>query len=102
MEKPINTSPNPVATNVAVSVGPAAVGAAVGLLVAEALDQKGRRTAAAGLLAVGALSALPMVVSLIANKINHPGNRRGNERALAAIREGAGVFDEEGFESFDS
>lgn len=97
MQEPINSSANPVATNVAVSVGPAAVGVAAGLLIADAIDSRTRRIVAMSLLGVGFVSAIPLLTSLILQKVNGPRSRRGSRRTIESIRDGDGVFEEEDY-----
>lgn len=97
MQEPINSSANPVATNVAVSVGPAAVGVAAGLLIADALDSRARRITALSLLGVGFVSAVPYLTSLALQKVNGPRSRRGSAKTIESIRDGLGVFEEEDY-----
>ena len=95
MQDPINSSANPVATNVAVSVGPAAVGVAAGLLIADAIDSRARRITAVSLLGVGLVSAVPFLTSLLLQKVNGPKSKRGTARTIESIRDGGGVYDED-------
>lgn len=97
MQEPINSSTNPVAANVAVSVGPAAVGVAAGLLIADAIDSRARRIVALSLLGVGFVSAIPLLTSLVLQKVNGPRSRRGSARTIESIRDGDGVFEEEDY-----
>ena len=98
MQDPINSSANPVATNVAVSVGPAAVGVAAGLLLADALDSRARRITALSLLGVGFVSAVPYLTSLVLQRVNGPKSRRGSNKTIASIRDGGGVYEEEDYQ----
>ena len=97
MQEPINSSTHPVATNVAVSVGPAAVGVAAGLLIADAIDSRARKITAMSLLGVGLVSAVPFLTSLVLQKVNGPKSRRGSARTIDSIRGGDGVFEEEDY-----
>jgi len=79
-------SPNAVLLGTAVSVAPAAVGCAVGLLLADRLKGESRHGLATALLTIGALSAAPLAVDYINRVLNSPARRRGSRRRLAGIR----------------
>lgn len=80
------TPANPALLGTAVSVAPAAVGFAVGLLVADKMRSSSRQAVATTLFTLGALATLPLAVDYVAKTINRPGHRRGNRRRLRGIR----------------
>lgn len=80
-------SPNPTLLGTALSVAPAAVGCAVGLLLADRWKKADRHGLAAGLLAVGALATLPLVVDAVSRTVDSPAFRRGRQRRLEQIRD---------------
>jgi len=88
MKSPINQSANPTAAIVALSIAPAAIGAATGMLVCEALRPNARRNATIGVLAIGILATVPLVTSIVRQRLFSPSSRRGSARTLRAIREG--------------
>ena len=79
-------SPNATLLGTAVSVAPAAVGCAVGLLLADRMSKDTRHSLATTLLTVGALSAAPLAIDYIARVLNSPSRLRGSNRRLAGIR----------------
>lgn len=79
-------SPNTTLLGTALSVAPAAVGCAVGLLLADRLKSESRHGLATTLLTIGALSAAPLAVDYISRVLNSPSRRRGSRRRLAGIR----------------
>lgn len=79
-------SPNAALLGTALSVAPAAVGCAVGLLLADRLKSESRHGLATTLLTIGALSAAPLAVDYISRVLNSPSRRRGSRRRLAGIR----------------
>lgn len=79
-------SPNAALLGTAVSIAPAALGCAVGLLLADRMKRETRHSLASTLLAVGVLSATPLAVDYINRVLNSPARRRGSRRRLAGIR----------------
>ena len=79
-------SPNAALLGTAVSIAPAAVGCAVGLLLADRIGKKSRHSLATTLLTIGALSAAPLAVDYISRVLYSPSRRRGSRRRLAGIR----------------
>ncbi len=75
------------------SAGPALLGAAAGLLVADLLHANARRAAGIGLVALGVAALAPKVSGSIKRKVTGPTTRRGSERTLESIR-GAGATPE--------
>lgn len=79
-------SPNAALLGTAVSIAPAALGCAVGLLLADRMKRETRHNLALTLFAVGALSATPLAVDCIYRVLNSPARRRGSRKRLAGIR----------------
>jgi len=73
----------------------AAIGCGAGLVVAQKLRPKIRNIASISSFAVGALLAVPLIVSLFSAKINSPATRRGSNKRLRSIREDVGFPSEE-------
>lgn len=76
-------------TACAITVAPAAAGCAAGILLGRTMSARAGNAAAAGLLLAGVAVALPSVIDFVARAINRPGSRRGSERRLRGIRDGA-------------
>jgi len=75
------------------SAGPALLGAAAGLLIADLLHGNARRAAGIGLAALGVAAIAPKVTGSIKNKVTGPQTRIGSARTLDSIR-GAGATPE--------
>ena len=86
-------SPDPLQTSL-LAVTQTAVGCALGLLIAGKLKRPAQKTTAATLLGVGALLAMPVVVSLVTRAIAGPGSERGERRRLDSIRTDSGFPDD--------
>ncbi|HUF61085.1 MAG TPA: hypothetical protein VMN36_03340 [Verrucomicrobiales bacterium] len=69
-------------------VGPAALGVAVGLLLADRMTRGGREIASMVCLTVGLTAAAPFLARQIHRQINAPGTNRGSRRIQAALRSG--------------
>ncbi len=78
--------PNPTLLGTALSVAPAAVGCAVGLLLADKMKSRTRQSVAGSLFAVGAIATLPLAIDYITKTINRPTGGRASARRLAGIR----------------
>ena len=78
--------PNTTLLGTALSVAPAAVGCAVGLLLSEKMKSKTRQTVAGSLFALGALATLPLAIDYVTKTMNSPTGRRGSDRRLDGIR----------------
>jgi hypothetical protein len=74
--------------NASLSVAPAAIGCAVGLLIADKLKSESRTNLASTLLTLGALAALPWAMSYADKALNNPTRERASKRRLRSIREG--------------
>ncbi len=81
-------------------VGPAALGMAVGLLVADRMSRGGRDIASMICLAVGLTAAAPFLARQIHRQINAPGTDRGSRRIQAALR-GGEFFEDEASEDVE-
>ena len=76
----------------ALSIAPAAIGCAAGLLLANRLESRTARVGlASGLLALGAIAAAPLILDTAHRTIDHPAFRRGRQRRLEHIRD-SGAF----------
>lgn len=72
----------------ALSIAPAAIGCAVGLLIADKMRRSTRNTVTTTLLTLGALATLPLAVDFLARTVNSPSFGRGSRRRLESIRHG--------------
>ncbi len=77
------------------TVGRAAIGAALGLLVAGRMQRGVRNTTALALLAVGVAVNLPSIILSLNEFINGPESRRGLNKRLRSIRRDVDVPTEE-------
>jgi len=77
-----------VGTETALTIGQAALGFGVGLLVAEKLSEKIRVRTGVSLLSLGVMTALPFAVNWVVKVINRPGSKRSMAKRLQSIREG--------------
>ncbi|MCB1230222.1 MAG: hypothetical protein KDN19_08150 [Verrucomicrobiae bacterium] len=84
-------SPSTTILGTALAVAPAAVGCAVGLLLADRVKGRSRTGLASGLLALGALATLPLVIDSVTRTLDHPAFSRGRQRRLEQIRD-SGAF----------
>lgn len=67
---------------------PAVLGAAAGVLIADALSEKARRSVGLSLACVGLAALTPALVETMMRKVNGPQTRRGSQRTLQGIRDG--------------
>ncbi len=72
----------------ALSVAPAAMGCAVGILLGDRIGKKTRGSAALALFALGAATAMPYVVDYVSKRVNGPTTERGQKRTRQLIRDG--------------
>jgi hypothetical protein len=79
----------------ALSITPAAVGCALGILVGQRLGKRASRAAAASIFTVGVVAALPCAMELLGRRLNGPGTTRGQARQQELIRDGSMVLYEE-------
>ena len=71
---------------VALSIAPIAVGCAAGLLLANRVKRKQRRSLASACLSVGAVAVLPLAIDFVAKTLDNPAYQRGSDRKLKGIR----------------
>ena len=76
------------------SVGPALLGAAAGLLVADLLHGNARRAVGIAAAALGVAAVTPKLSGTIKNKVAGPQTRRGSAKTLENIR-GTGATSED-------
>lgn len=70
---------------------PAILGAAAGIFLGDLMHRGARRPVALALAVLGAAAIAPVVVGTVRNKVVGPNTRRGTQRTLRSIREGAGA-----------
>ena len=68
----------------------AAFGLGIGMLMADRIKQPARQAAAIALVSVGALAAIPLLVKVALERINHPESERGSRARLRSIRGDSG------------
>ena len=73
----------------AISVAPAAVGCALGVLLGEKMSRRSARATAFTLFTVALASAAPYVMDYVSKRMNGPGTARGQQRQRSIIRDGA-------------
>ncbi|MGC6425662.1 MAG: hypothetical protein ACON5H_01550 [Akkermansiaceae bacterium] len=67
---------------------PAVLGAAAGVLIADALSENARRPIGLSLACIGLAALTPALVETMMAKVNGPNTRRGSQRTLQGIRDG--------------
>jgi len=67
-----------------------AVGLGIGMLMADKIKQPVRQAAAIALVSLGALAAVPFLVKVALERINHPESERGSRARLRSIRGASG------------
>jgi hypothetical protein len=67
-----------------------AFGLGIGMLVADKIKRPARQAAAIALVSVGALAAVPFLVKIALERINHPESERGSRARLRSIRGDSG------------
>lgn len=73
------------------ATGPAVLGAAAGIIIGNMVHKGARGPLALALLCVGAALVAPSTVQSVVGRINSPSTKRGSQRTLQKIREGAGA-----------
>lgn len=73
------------------AVAPALIGAATGVFLGDLMHRSARRPVAASLLCLGIAALTPCVAGAVKNKVAGPNTRRGNQRTLTKIRDGASI-----------
>lgn len=89
MSNPKMTSQEAALLGCAISVAPAAVGCAVGILLGEKMSKRSAQVSAFALVSVGLISAAPYMVDYVMKRINGPWTARGQRRQRSIIRDGA-------------
>ncbi len=79
---PINTT----LLGTALAVAPAAIGCAVGILVADRVKKAQRGSVASALFSIGALATAPLLIDYINKTLKSPAHRLGSSRVLRGIR----------------
>ena len=69
------------------SVAPAVIGCAVGLVLADSLKSESRRGLAATLFTLGTLAALPVAIAYAEKAVNNPARDGASQRRLRTIRD---------------
>jgi hypothetical protein len=72
-------------------VAPAVLGVAAGIFLGDLMHSRARRPLAFALAVIGAAAAAPAVVDAVRDRVAGPTTRRGSQRTLRKIREGAGA-----------
>lgn len=85
----------------AMTVAPAAVGCAIGVLIGSQLKKDQRGTVATALFSFGALVAVPAAVDCITRMINGPVSKAGANRTLKGIRHSVGVPIDDPYDQVD-
>jgi hypothetical protein len=67
-----------------------AVGLGVGILVADKIKRPARQATAIALVSVGAIAAVPFLLKVARQRINHPASERGSRARLNSIRGASG------------
>ncbi len=67
---------------------PAVLGAAAGVLLADVLSDRARKSVGLSLGCIGLAAITPLLVESVVNKVNGPRTRRGSQRTLRGIRDG--------------
>lgn len=67
-----------------------AFGLGIGMLMADKIKRPARQAAAIALVSVGALAAVPLLVKVALERINHPESERGSRARLRSIRGDSG------------
>ena len=74
-----------------VECAPVALGVAAGIFLGDMMHRSARRPVAFALGALGIAAIAPVVVDTVRDKVAGPNTRRGTQRTLRSIREGAGA-----------
>ena len=74
-----------------VECAPVALGVAAGIFLGDMMHRSARRPVAFALGVLGIAAIAPVVVDTVCDKVAGPNTRRGTQRTLRSIREGAGA-----------
>lgn len=78
-------------TEASAEVAPAILGVAAGIFLGDLMHRGARRPVAFGLACMGLAAVAPLLVEVVKEKVVGPNTRRGTQRTLRTIREGAGA-----------
>ena len=70
---------------------PMVLGVAAGIFLGDMMHRSARRPVAFALSVLGVAAIAPVVVDTVRDKVAGPNTRRGTQRTLRSIREGAGA-----------
>lgn len=73
------------------AAAPALIGAAAGVFLGDLMHRSARRPVAASLFLLGVAAVAPCVAGAVKNKVAGPNTRRGSQRTLSKIRDGASI-----------
>lgn len=73
------------------AAAPALFGAAAGIFLGDMMHRGARRPVAASLFCLGLAAIAPCVADAVKQKVAGPSTRRGSQRTLASIRDGASI-----------
>ena len=72
-------------------VAPAVLGVAAGVFFGDLMHRGARRPVAFALAAIGIAAVAPTILDAVKDRVAGPNTRRGSQRTLRSIREGAGA-----------
>jgi hypothetical protein len=75
------------------AAAPALFGVAAGIFLGDMMHRGARRPVAASLFCLGLAAIAPCVADVVKKKVAGPSTRRGSQRTLANIRDGAAISD---------
>lgn len=90
MSLPISISKTSAPFEGLLTVTRAAVVLGTGILMADKIKRPVRQVAAVALVSVGALAAVPFLIKVALDRINHPESERGSRARLRSIRAASG------------
>ncbi|MDE0596764.1 MAG: hypothetical protein ABGZ49_08740 [Akkermansiaceae bacterium] len=70
---------------------PAVLGVAAGIILGDLMHRGARRPVGFALAVLGAAAIAPVIVDSVREKVAGPNTRRGTQRTLRSIRDGAGM-----------
>ncbi len=91
MDSPHTIIKDTVASCTLFAVAQAALGAGVGLLIADRMNRTARNIAGITAISLGIASAAPFLVGMFSRQINSPRTARGMRNRLNSIREDSGI-----------
>jgi len=73
------------------AAAPTLFGVAAGIILGDMMHRSARRPVAASLIALGAAALAPAIAEVVRDKVVGPRTRRGSQRTLSSIRDGAAI-----------